>query len=343
MVAHALSAATYLAALAVNAKNCSERYRPLVTGLLVTTVGGSGMLLSFIYKTLFSPARDLFHFFMMLMVVTPTLTVIGTLFLFRVGPPAPKVQAIEVPAKVEDDKAALVKKAPDQELEKDPATFDISGTTLLRDVRFYAIYSVFLFTISASVTFITNSSLVFIANGIAEKDAVTYVTLTGVMSTSGRPLITLIAFALKLLPAKRGLRAVFGPTFLLMVLSATISAMLILLVFQGPFLIIASLVLPLAFGGVLAIIPVLIYDTFGSKHYGTNFGILYTGAAIGSVVFGQTLGAIYDHFAGGSNLCRGKNCFSFGFLVLSVCCSVGTAFCALLWITTFRRARDACK
>eukprot|EP00039_Didymoeca_costata_P002473 m.60439 g.60439 ORF g.60439 m.60439 type:complete len:509 (-) comp11321_c0_seq1:53-1579(-) len=93
-------------------------------------------------------------------------------------------------------------------------------------------------------------------------------------------------------------------------------------------ILITTILVAVNFGGMFAIAPVITAETFGYKHFGTNWGMVIIAPAIGSLSLGRLYGAIYDSNVEGSCGCTGAHCFKTTFIVATIllifgCCSSG--------------------
>lgn len=76
----------------------------------------------------------------------------------------------------------------------------------------------------------------------------------------------------------------------------------------------------LTYGLISTIGPSLVSRVWGEADFGRNFGILWSIAAIGPLLFGLLYGEVSDHFAREQNSgsCKGVDCFRFTFIVISI-------------------------
>lgn len=76
-----------------------------------------------------------------------------------------------------------------------------------------------------------------------------------------------------------------------------------------------------SFGGIFAIMPVIIAELFGTENFGTNWGILVLAPGSSSFLLGYLFGRIYDSHATvvdagtGDAQCHGTACYRDIFLV----------------------------
>ncbi len=100
----------------------------------------------------------------------------------------------------------------------------------------------------------------------------------------------------------------------------------------------------LAYGGLFAVVPSVVADSYGEKNFGLFYGILVMAPAFGSLLFSTlTAGGLADKFAadnfiaviGGdgdvTRQCIGPNCYLFSFVTFVCCQAVALVAALVLW------------
>lgn len=83
----------------------------------------------------------------------------------------------------------------------------------------------------------------------------------------------------------------------------------------------------IAFGGIMGVFPALCIEQFGTKNFGTNYGILFTGYSIAALV-GPRLGAAIGDANGGD--------FDMAFIIAALISLVGAGVAIAFWIRARR-------
>ena len=103
-----------------------------------------------------------------------------------------------------------------------------------------------------------------------------------------------------------------------------------------PFIVVLSTIL--AFLGTavsMSFVPVIVCDTFGTKHHSGIFGAIYFGIGLGNLVLSSLMGIIYDlKIEDGSNTCYGLQCFQVIFIINTVLCAIALVMLGFLYKRT---------
>lgn len=92
----------------------------------------------------------------------------------------------------------------------------------------------------------------------------------------------------------------------------------------------------LAYGGLWAVVPIIVSDEFGVAHFPLNVGWALAVAGPASLFFNYFAGDFYDqHTPPGSNVCAGVHCYRDSFLL----CACGAAFASVLALILVPRTR----
>lgn len=88
----------------------------------------------------------------------------------------------------------------------------------------------------------------------------------------------------------------------------------------------------ISYGIVSCLGPSLISKVWNSADFGRNFGVIFSLAAVGPVMYGLEWGSVSDHYAReqGADTCKGRICFSFTFLTISAGTVVAFVLCSVL-------------
>lgn len=78
------------------------------------------------------------------------------------------------------------------------------------------------------------------------------------------------------------------------------------------------------YGAVFCLAPTVVSVVWGTKNFGTNWGIVTMTPAVGATVFGSMFSAEYDKHAEGG-VCMGSHCASMSFAAMAGCVLVAVA------------------
>lgn len=161
--------------------------------------------------------------------------------------------------------------------------------------------------------------------------ATVYVSLLSVANCSGRMLGGFATDAL----AKRFARPVFI-TCSLLLMAATHA----LLAVSDAFMLYFGVVLVgLAYGSMWAMVPSVISELFGLKHFASNYTVASTAPSLGSLLLSAQLAArVYDSHArvyeDGNTECYGHQCYRATFVFISLACLLAALLCAAVVVRT---------
>lgn len=85
------------------------------------------------------------------------------------------------------------------------------------------------------------------------------------------------------------------------------------------------------YGAVFSLAPTVVSVVWGTKNFGTNWGIVTMTPAVGAVVFGSLFSAEYDNGVGDDGVCRGAECAKWSFTVMAGCVAVAVAGWTWAW------------
>ncbi|GLJ10353.1 hypothetical protein SUGI_0126700 [Cryptomeria japonica] len=87
-------------------------------------------------------------------------------------------------------------------------------------------------------------------------------------------------------------------------------------------------------GAITSIAIPVSSELFGMEHFAVNHNIVVTNIALGSILFGEIAGIIYDSSGKGRHVCIGKQCFHKTFVLWGCVCSFGIILCVILCLRT---------
>lgn len=181
---------------------------------------------------------------------------------------------------------------------------------MLKSRRFYGLWSCYALGTLAGLTAIGLTAS--FAQEVVELPATTAalaVSLFGILNGVGRPVFGGLHDRL-------GTRPTIFLSYLLIALGAAVSmaaaAGTVLVFFLG------FGILWLMLGGWLAIAPAATGRLFGTRHYASNYGIMYTAYGVGALIGGGVSGVLYERFGSYSPL--------FLFIIITCVLGAGLAF-----------------
>lgn len=192
---------------------------------------------------------------------------------------------------------------------------DITGRALLADSRFWLLFSTVFILVGSSLFVMANIAfIVETRQGHVEQIPV-MVSLFSVGNCSGRLVVGAVS---------DHVRESFPRAYFISLASVLVACI------HSLFVVIPAswLVLPITLAGVadgvmFAAFPVLTRETFGSKHFGKNFGLMSVANAIGFPLFFNPLGSFFYRLSSttteaGVSQCVGNQCFRPVFLLVVV-------------------------
>eukprot|EP00127_Corallochytrium_limacisporum_P005741 Clim_evm120s210 gene=Clim_evmTU120s210 len=205
---------------------------------------------------------------------------------------------------------------------------DVTPVQLIRNPVFIALWLIILADDGAAVMYVNSLGTVVHSSNEDELWPVgTYVIIFSVTSAVGRIIWGTLSDFLSHIINREGFLA----------LSVMVMAFTHLGIFLFPGnIFLATLFSGVSFGGLFSLGPAIIAENFGLEHFGTNWGITTLAPVLGSIVFGQIFGAIYDAQLGEDDdydetaHCKGSKCFRYAFLVSGIVNLVGGISCFML-------------
>lgn len=89
------------------------------------------------------------------------------------------------------------------------------------------------------------------------------------------------------------------------------------------------------YGAVFCLAPTVVNVVWGTKNFGTNWGIVTMTPALGASLFGLVFAQGYDSHAGKGGVCWGRECYERSFMIMAG--SVGLALVGWAWCWKGRR------
>eukprot|EP00050_Salpingoeca_kvevrii_P009535 m.3472 g.3472 ORF g.3472 m.3472 type:complete len:520 (-) comp2313_c0_seq1:191-1750(-) len=202
----------------------------------------------------------------------------------------------------------------------------------LSGLNLYLIFFSALFGGGAGLLLINNLGQIVPAFGGSKDAQNVFVSLLSVCNCGGR---LLAGFAGDKLLAKFGY-----PRPLVFAVALGIMAISNFMIMSGSIgaLFPACVLAGLSYGAFNALVPTLISEIFGLKHFAAVYGTNALCFAIGSYAFATKLaGSVYAHHApAGSKTCIGTDCYQMSFLITGTLCTLAIALSLLL----MRRSRE---
>jgi len=214
---------------------------------------------------------------------------------------------------------------------------------------YYFIFIIYLIQIGAGVSILNNMAAIVISkSGLPANTNITlddlpfgpsiptFIVLFAVFNTLGRLSIGFISDFL--------MRKVYRITWMMlctfvMAISQTYFAFCNVPMIYG-----GVAILGLCYGGTFALIPTLISEMFGLKHFGGNYGLLGIAPSLGSIGINALLaGSLANYFENDraicilnadtgscSDYCLGDNCYRYTFLINAALCLIALSLSYLL-------------
>ncbi|KJE88425.1 hypothetical protein CAOG_00083 [Capsaspora owczarzaki ATCC 30864] len=334
-----------IAAMAANERNYRPRDKGKVAGFLFAGFGSSAAIFSAVYKLAYQNSADLEGYFILLACTTAAICLVCGLFLLRHLPQ----DEMLYPSDTEKDgsKAALLgderpvpgysnnksvnpssillASATHADLLKRP---DLTPLEVLRTKLFVLIFSVIMISVGAALLFINNLGSIYEAYGGQHGESGNLVIVFSVLNVVSRVIFGYLSDHFS--------RHLSRASFLTMAVVIVTGAQLLLAWSTVDLLYLAAVLVGLADGGIFSQYAVLVRESFGAKHYGTNFGLATMAAGVGVFLFGPMSAALYDDkIVGDGNNCYGESCYQTSFFISAGCC----AFSLLLCVQMIRETR----
>jgi len=218
----------------------------------------------------------------------------------------------------------------------------------LATADYYFLFVTYLIQVGGGVAILNNMAAIVISKSDIEPDTSislkdlpygssisTFIVLFSVFNTFGR---LILGFVSDLLIDK-----VDRLTWMLLCTFTMCLAQAYFAICSIPMIYVGVIVLGLAYGGTFCLIPTLISDLFGLKHFGANYGLLGVAPALGSTLINAVLaGGLNQLFGDSSSVCIlndygnctyyciGPDCYQFTFFITSALCLIALALSCLL-------------
>jgi len=200
--------------------------------------------------------------------------------------------------------------------------------TSVRQIEFWLIFFTFFAVIGSGITILNNiTELVYslqtsLHNGeVISRDDLpnadhptTFITMFSVFNTFGRLTVGILS--------DQYLKKFSRTAWLCATASLMALTQVLYLVSTIPMIFGVIMVHGLAYGGTFAVIPTLISEFFGLKHFGANYGFIGIAPAVGSELLSTLLaGQLNDHFKqssyfviGKDRHCLGRDCYRYAII-----------------------------
>ena len=284
------SVAGYMAGLLTNAKNFAPENRGKIVAFLVAAYGLSAAIFSQVYQNAFD--HNVARFFWFSALILGSLPVIA-IFLVKSVPLVIESKTIN---SVPSGQSLVAHPLSPPTSKPVPASYspgkygDTRGLPVLKSPDFLLLFVVVACCTGVGLTWINIVGSVVRSYEITAIPASGYVIGLSIANAAGRLLFgALCDLKLVSLP----------PVYLLMPCLAILLLSHFILIFVDNYiyLLVATLLTGISYGGSFAVMPVIINSYFGDKNYGANLGLLILSVALGSMTMSSVSGVIYDIIA----------------------------------------------
>lgn len=285
---------TYMPGL-MNYKNVPARFHGIALGLLDMCFGLSSLLFSKIYTQTFGKSDDpldenLSGFFLFLALSMVCVNVLNLLVLHVPSP---------------DHAVATAEgEAADTALVDEVCSQDISGWNLLRTANFWILFLYFMMVQGAAGWFNGAIGDMVTAFGLPSTQTDNLVTVFTATGTVCRVTAGALSDLLE--------RSISRPAFLAGVGLLLPIGFGLLAVFSADVLTVATGLIGAVFGISWCLVPLVISDVFGLRSFGTNWGLVILGSALGPLLLQPIDTAVQQaHRQGGATeSCLGSDCYA---------------------------------
>ncbi|KAJ8319525.1 hypothetical protein KUTeg_002924 [Tegillarca granosa] len=303
----------YMCTMTSNINNFPSRHRGKLIGVLDGCFSAGTALISLIYNVVFNTENEMYtkgdylkDFYLFLLIAFVIAGILGTMFLRII--PNDEQEEIDTRTLLSDSKKVE----------------DITGFNLLSNLDFHCIFWSTVFGISLQLMF-QNNLVTFLLSFGKEKHATLFTTASPVAIVFGKFFAGFISDVV----LQRAPRV-----SVLLFFSIIQSVLLLVFIFylnNDIILFIGMLVIALSNGSIWCLIPIIISEYFGLKHFGVNWGSVLFSSAFGVLIMQKLFGFIYESNieVEGQTMCQGQVCYTVTFIVafaLSLVCVVLYSF-----------------
>jgi MFS family permease len=341
----------YEVALLTNIKNFQKNIGK-VTGVLASAFGLSGGMFTLIYATGFSASDNVEGFILLTSIVGASAGVLGILVM-KIIPEEEGALLLQhedketgytsetekIPLSPEMNESTSSDLSSPTLATKSPEVVDISGIQLFMQLDFWLLWFSFLFAAGAGLMLINHLGEVVLSTGGTKADKNILVGLLSASNCAGRLSVGFFSDRLSN-KINRAYWFFFGAV-LMGCTHLTFAALT-----QDWWVAVTTLGTGFAYGGIFAVVPVLVSLYFGFKNLGLNFGFVSLAPACGSIALGQLAGYLYDrqadkegnHDVGAvdddedNDRCYGSSCYNIAFLVSGSLCLLAAVIALTLAI-----------
>ncbi|PRP73821.1 hypothetical protein PROFUN_10191 [Planoprotostelium fungivorum] len=324
------SSGMYSSVVGPNIANFDARHKGKVVGVLVAMYGGASAILSPIYKNFFQsstdPAAGLSKFLLILSLGLGGAGLLAVIFINFV--PKEENEKVsqepteESPLLRQDEERSMDHQKSLQEMAYPQSDWLQSLTSL----NFWLLFFSFIIGVGAGSSVIATVGQLAESLGGSEVTA-TLVALQAVFNALSRPFTGTISDLLA--------NKISRPAFLSFALLIYSFTHLWLSFSTAKMLYFGVVLIGFCYGTTYVLIPVMVNDLFGAKHWGVNYAIINCGPAGGNYLFVLLQAAIYkSHCLPGHDDCQGPECFRLFFWIVAAISALGFVLSTVLWFRT---------
>ncbi|TMW62777.1 hypothetical protein Poli38472_005395 [Pythium oligandrum] len=303
------------AALGPNEGLFGEKHRGKIMALQLAAFSAGGALFALMYHAWFD--GDVSRFFRFMAITYVLVFLFGWIATYRLQSGEKSEQEPPHMTSMEEFNPAPLVPGPSSS-ESLYGSIDITGRTLLRDARFWLLFSTVFILVGASLFVMANIAFIVESLGGRKEQVSTMVALFSVGNCLGR----LVAGAISDLVLAQCPRIYFVSLASMFVAFNHV----LFLWLPASYLIVPITLSGVADGIMFASFPVLTRETFGLRHFGKNFGMISVANALGFPLFYSPIGSFVYKFSSvsvdGVEKCFGPHCFRPVFLLVIALCVV---------------------
>eukprot|EP01119_Soliformovum_irregulare_P006588 TRINITY_DN187_c1_g3_i1.p1 TRINITY_DN187_c1_g3~~TRINITY_DN187_c1_g3_i1.p1 ORF type:complete len:473 (-),score=113.64 TRINITY_DN187_c1_g3_i1:21-1439(-) len=316
------SGGLYVIAVGANIHNFPARHKGKVVGALAAGLGLSSAIFTEIYSLFFH--GNLMLFLLCLSAFLGIVGIVGTIFINYL----PKDNPI-IPIDIQSDPDQESLKSLQEKVEEVKDELDVRYLHLFKHPSFYILFFALASGTGAGLCMMTNLGDLVIALGGKDGSQDTFVTVLSLTNFMGRAIMGFLGDKLRDYanrPIFLGISfAIMGGSYLYLGFVTSIDWLYPGIIGIG-----------LAYGGIWALIPVLVNELYGEKYWGGNNAIFGLASALGAFLQGTLLASsIYQsHIEGGGTECYGPKCYQETFFIISGIVVFGIVLVMVLSVMT---------
>ena len=237
------------------------------------------------------------------------------------------LESVELHPIVEGESDAIItlQGTPNNSLSTD---YHVGG--MLQNLSFYLLFFSFCIATGCGLMYINNLGSLILSRGGSKEMTVIAVICYSISGAAGRFLAGAVSDILGAYVS----RAFF---FAIAVEAMVLSLLCTILPFPSIFfLYVGILAVGFVYGSLFSLCPSLVGDIFGVRYLGSNWGVVTSAPALGSLLFNTLAGAGYDYFAerdrSGELTCGGWKCYGYVYLLSALLCQIAMIAAILLSI-----------